>query len=247
MDLSFVFAIAIVADAALLKLIPDRRSVVRFMCTTIFFAVHTVLLVALVGSPLHPVFTQQNALRGFWLQILACCWWALAARQLISFLAMSKALRGLAVDNELLSDILTACIYVSSALAMMAIVFNLPLQGLLATSGIVAIVLGLALQSTLSDVFSGISLSIEKSYRLGDEIFLEGGIEGEVIRTSVKLQDETIRRDRRHDRQSRCVCQQLWPREHTPHHEAESISSRGAPMPRSRAWRRRQNFSWPAN
>ena len=55
MDLSFVFAIAIVADAALLKLIPDRRSVVRFMCTTIFFAVHTVLLIALVGSPLHPV------------------------------------------------------------------------------------------------------------------------------------------------------------------------------------------------
>jgi small-conductance mechanosensitive channel/CRP-like cAMP-binding protein len=181
MDLSFVFAIAIVADAALLKLIPERRSVVRFMCTTIFFAVHTVLLIALVGSPLHPVFTQQNALRGFWLQILACCWWALAARQLISFLAMSKALRGLAVDNELLSDILTACIYVSSALAMMAIVFSLPLQGLLATSGIVAIVLGLALQSTLSDVFSGISLSIEKSYRLGDEILLEGGVEGEVI------------------------------------------------------------------
>jgi hypothetical protein len=94
---------------------------------------------------------------------------------------MSKALRGLAVDNELLSDILTACIYVSSALAMMAIVFSLPLQGLLATSGIVAIVLGLALQSTLSDVFSGISLSIEKSYRLGDEILLEGGVEGEVI------------------------------------------------------------------
>ena len=181
MDLSFLFAIAILADAALLKLIPERRRVARFIYTTIFFAVHTVLLVALVGSPLHPVFTQQNALRGFWLQILACCWWALAARQLISFLAMSKALRGLAVDNELLSDILTGCIYVSSLLAMMAIVFSLPLQGLLATSGIVAIVLGLALQSTLSDVFSGISLSIEKSFRLGDEILLEGGIEGEVI------------------------------------------------------------------
>jgi len=79
----------------------------------------------------------------------------------------------MAVNNELLFDILTACIYVSSALAMMAFVFSLPLQGLLATSGIVAIVLGLALQSTLSDVFSGISLSIENSYQLGDEILLE--------------------------------------------------------------------------
>ena len=181
MDLSFVFAIAIVVDAALLKLIPERRRVARFLCTSIFFGVHTVLIIALVGSPLHPVFRQQNPLRGFWLQILTCCWWALAARELISFLAMSRALRAIAVNNELLFDILTACIYVSSALAMMGFVFGLPLQGLLATSGIVAIVLGLALQSTLSDVFSGISLSIENSYQLGDEILLEGGVEGEVV------------------------------------------------------------------
>ena len=174
MDLSFVFATAIVADAILLPLIPVRKRVARFICISIFFAVHTVLLIALVGSPLHPVFKQQNPLRGFWLQILACCWWALAARQIISFLSMSKALRGIAVDNELLADILTACIYVSSALAMMAFVFSLSLQGLVATSGIIAIVLGLALQSTLGDVFSGISLSIEKPYRIGDEILLEG-------------------------------------------------------------------------
>jgi CRP-like cAMP-binding protein len=57
----------------------------------------------------------------------------------------------------------------------------LPLQGLVATSGVIAIVLGLALQSTLGDVFSGVSLSIEKPYRIGDEILLEGGAEGEVI------------------------------------------------------------------
>jgi small-conductance mechanosensitive channel len=181
MDLSFVFAIAIVADAILLQFIPERKRVARFICISIFFTVHTVLLIALVGSPLRPVFKQQNALRGFWLQVLACCWWALAARQIISFLSMSKALRAIAVDNQLLADILTACIYVSSVLAMMAFVFSLSLQGLVATSGIIAIVLGLALQSTLGDVFSGISLSVEKPYRIGDEILLEGGAEGEVI------------------------------------------------------------------
>ena len=38
-----------------------------------------------------------------------------------------------------------------------------------------AIVLGLALQGTLSDVISGISLSIEKSYSLRDEFLLEDG------------------------------------------------------------------------
>jgi small-conductance mechanosensitive channel len=40
---------------------------------------------------------------------------------------------------------------------------------------IIAMVLGLALQSTLGDVFSGLSLSIEKPYSIGDEIALEGG------------------------------------------------------------------------
>jgi small-conductance mechanosensitive channel len=67
---------------------------------------------------------------------------------------------------------------------MMGFVFGLSLQGLLATSGIIAIVLGLALQSTLGDVFSGISLSIEKPYRIGDEIVLEAGAEGKVIQVN---------------------------------------------------------------
>jgi small-conductance mechanosensitive channel len=79
------------------------------------------------------------------------------------------------------SDIIAASTYLCSALAMLGFVFGLPLQGLVATSGVIAIVLGLALQSTLGDVFSGISLSIEKPYRIGDEILLEGGAEGEVI------------------------------------------------------------------
>ena len=64
---------------------------------------------------------------------------------------------------------------------MLGFVFAFSLQGLVATSGVIAIVLGLALQSTLSDVFSGISLDIEKPFRIGDEILLEGGAEGEVI------------------------------------------------------------------
>jgi len=90
-------------------------------------------------------------------------------------------MRRTAIENKLLSDIIAASIYVGSVLAMMGFVFGLSLQGLLATSGIIAIVLGLALQSTLGDLFSGISLSIEKPYQIGDEIVLEGGAEGKVI------------------------------------------------------------------
>ena len=51
----------------------------------------------------------------------------------------------------------------------------------MATSGAVAIILGLALQSTLGDVFSGVVLSFSRPYRPGDWISLEGGTDGRVI------------------------------------------------------------------
>ena len=50
-----------------------------------------------------------------------------------------------------------------------------------ATSGVIAIILGLALQSTLSDVFSGVVLNFSRPYRPGDWINLDGGTEGRVI------------------------------------------------------------------
>ena len=56
-----------------------------------------------------------------------------------------------------------------------------PIEGLLATSGIVALVLGLALQSTLADLFSGIALNIEDPFGAGDRITVDGGNEGQAI------------------------------------------------------------------
>jgi CRP-like cAMP-binding protein len=46
---------------------------------------------------------------------------------------------------------------------------------------VVAIVLGLALQSTLSDVFSGIAVGLEHAYKPGDLLSVEGGVEGQVL------------------------------------------------------------------
>ena len=181
MDLSLVFGFAIIADVVISRLISKRTRGARFVCISIFFVVETVLIVALVGSPLHPVFRLKDLPREFWLQILTCLWWVFFARELIFFLAIATALGRTKLENKLLADIIAASIYICSALAMLGFVFGLSLQGIIATSGIIAIVLGLALQSTLGDVFSGIALSIEKPYQIGDEILLEGGAEGTVI------------------------------------------------------------------
>jgi small-conductance mechanosensitive channel/CRP-like cAMP-binding protein len=183
-DLTLIFVAVLIADALTVKFVLRSKKVTRFIARSLFFAGETAIIMALVGSPASPMIRVQDLPRQFWLQILACCWWALAARELIECLKLLTRLRKTASENRLLFDVIAGSIYVCSALAMMGFVFAWPLQGLLATSGIIAIVLGLALQSTLSDLFSGISLTIEKPYQLGDQILLEGGIEGQVVQVN---------------------------------------------------------------
>ena len=57
----------------------------------------------------------------------------------------------------------------------------LPIGGPIATSGVLAIVLGLALQNTLADVFAGIAFGIEAPFNVGDRISAGEKIEGTVV------------------------------------------------------------------
>ncbi len=75
-------------------------------------------------------------------------------------------------------------IYLGAALSVVAYVFNAPVGTLIATSGVFAIILGLALQSTLADVFSGIALNFSRPYEVGDWIVLSDGTEGRVVETN---------------------------------------------------------------
>ena len=85
-------------------------------------------------------------------------------------------------EGKLVQDLLAGLIYLSAVFAVIAYVFGLPIQGLLATSGVIAaIILGLALQSTLGDVFSGIVLNFSRPYRPGSWISIDGGTDGRVI------------------------------------------------------------------
>jgi hypothetical protein len=92
-ELYLFLSLVIVADAVILRFIPKRRPIARFVCKSILFAIGTVLLVALVRSPLHPLYRPQDLPRMFWIQVLISCWWVLAARELVSSLALMTALR----------------------------------------------------------------------------------------------------------------------------------------------------------
>jgi small-conductance mechanosensitive channel len=87
-------------------------------------------------------------------------------------------------EGRLIQDLVVGLIYLSCALSVVAYVFSAPVGTLIATSGVFAIILGLALQSTLSDVFSGIALNLSRAYEVGDWIVLNDGIEGRVVETN---------------------------------------------------------------
>ena len=50
MDLSLVLVLTIVADLLILKIIPARRRLARFVCMSVCFALQAVLIVALISS-----------------------------------------------------------------------------------------------------------------------------------------------------------------------------------------------------
>ncbi|MBF0193356.1 MAG: mechanosensitive ion channel [Magnetococcales bacterium] len=63
---------------------------------------------------------------------------------------------------------LTLSIFVLASFGIIAFVFDQRLTSLLATSGMIAMIIGLAIQVNISNVFSGIAINIERPFRIGD-------------------------------------------------------------------------------
>ena len=161
----------------LLKNYPVARAIIR----VIFLILLTVVLVNADIVPYRPLQFTGNPFLDVVHGALKVAWWLWAAWFLVAFLRAFVIVEHRPREGKLIQDLLAGLIYLVAIFAIIAYVFDLPIQGLLATSGVVAIILGLALQSTLGDVFSGIVLSFSRPYRPGDWISLEGGTDGRVI------------------------------------------------------------------
>ena len=72
-------------------------------------------------------------------------------------------------------------VYILSVLAITAFVFDQKVTSLLATSGVLAMIIGLALQMNLSNIFSGIAINIERPFRIGDWIRVGDYEPGKVV------------------------------------------------------------------
>ena len=83
--------------------------------------------------------------------------------------------------SQLLIDIGSVILFAAALLGIVAIVYHLPLGGLLATSGVLAAIIGFAIQRMIADVFSGLALNLEHPFAVGDWIETATGVTGQVL------------------------------------------------------------------
>lgn len=173
-----IFVFAFVAIRSVTRPMTLRRILVG----AVFFLGFTYSLYQARQVPYLAPVGPRDPLAGFLGDSLKTVWWfwgaSLAAESLRLF--ASRGHTPLA-KYRLSQDLSVAAIYICALIGLTTFVLHLPLQGLLVTSGAVAVILGLALQSALGDAFYGIVLSLGKPYDLGDWISLDNGAEGTVV------------------------------------------------------------------
>lgn len=156
----------------------------RFICQFATFAGLTAALMAGAVVPFSPTPAMGLNFTYAVISVFKIIWWLAASWLFAGFVRAALVFKRKPVETRFLQDLCAGFIYVGAVLGIIAYVFDIPVTGLLAASGVLAIVLGLALQSTLGDVFSGVVLNLAKPYHPGDWVILDNGLEGRVIDTN---------------------------------------------------------------
>ncbi|WP_285373774.1 mechanosensitive ion channel domain-containing protein [Pseudomonas sp. lyk4-TYG-107] len=175
----FCALILILLDLGLWRLISSRGSEWKLLVRVLIFSLFSVLLFNEGLNPMEPAPWADNVPLHLAATGLQIGWWLFGARTL-TVLIGAVMMQRVGHTGRLLQDLLGAVIFLIAIIAALAYVLDLPVKGVLATSGALAIIVGLALQSTLSDVFSGIVLNTTKPYQIDDWISIDG-TEGRVI------------------------------------------------------------------
>ena len=176
-----VLLVVAIAGIVGLRRLSDR---VRIGFDAICFLAISLYFFRQGAFPVFPPLSGSADSTALWLRAVGGAWWFLGARLLVAGLGFIVHRNRHSREARMFSDLLAAAIYIATAAVVVNSVFALPITGVVATSGIVAIVLGLALQNTLADVFAGIAVGIEAPFGVDDRIEIGDRIEGQVIQVN---------------------------------------------------------------
>lgn len=102
------------------------------------------------------------------------CWWIMPAKlfniALVRFLWNPLENRTKRKVPNLIRHFVAAIVYLFAFFAIVAFVWHQTLTSLLATSGLFTMIIGLAVQGNIANVFSGIIINLERPFSIGDWI-----------------------------------------------------------------------------
>ncbi len=98
---------------------------------------------------------------------------------------------------QIVRVIISLVIYILAVMAIIGFVFDQRLTSLLATGGVLAMIIGLAVQVNISNIFSGIAMNLERPFKIDDWVKIGGFTEGKVMdiswrTTRLKTRDDTV-------------------------------------------------------
>lgn len=119
------------------------------------------------------------------IKMFAILWWLAVAAIAIKIVARLvwdplEEVTGNKVPT-LIRNFVTGTVLLAVSFCIIAFVFNYKITSLLASSGVAAMILGLALQINLSNIVSGIALNMDRAFRIDDWLKISPDIEGKVL------------------------------------------------------------------
>ena len=133
------------------------------------------------SAPLAALISDHSD-SAMWLQMgVATMMWLLSALLLKRFVLLSLLKLRASAPSKLVIDLLGVLFFALAILGVIAFVFDQPVTGLLATSGFMVAVIGFALQGMISDLFSGLALNLERPFKIGDWIEVDGNESGKIV------------------------------------------------------------------
>ncbi len=128
--------------------------------------------------------TSNSVLEGL-IKVFNALWWIILAhlinRALESFIWTPLEEKTGRLIPNIVRRFVSFLIYLLAFFAIVAFVYERALTSLLATSGVIAMIIGLAIQINISNIFSGIALNIERPLRVGDWVKIGDFEEGKVL------------------------------------------------------------------
>jgi len=173
---SLLLGIGVAGFLALLAVGRSRMPKLRWLLQSGF-----VLLVVIAAEPVLGNWVGRHAgsyYEGVVGSAFDLLWWLVPAAlihvAIVRFIwEPAEERSGYAVPT-LLRAFVASLVYLLALFGLVAFVYDYRLTGLLATSGVLAMIIGLAVQLNITNIFAGIALNLERPFRVGDWIMIHG-------------------------------------------------------------------------